>query len=342
MEWATDAFGLRRTDRVGNHAPLHFDLSLFDYVSTAMATATTVIVSEARQKLPASMSQLIENERVSVWFSVPLAWTHMVSRGVLEARDLRGLRVVIFGGEPCPRSVLEAAMTHAANATFFHVYGVTESNVCTCYRVPRPLPRDEIGDRSLPIGSLCPHFDAAVLDGDQPVRQGHRGELAVHGPAVMLGYWNRPDANKTAFWTPPTASGHTGRYYRTGDLVTCDSDGIFHFLGRADRQVKSRGHRVELDDIQSALAAVSGVAEAAVVATADDEGSHRLEAVLSLQPGCPWDEPRVRGALRERLAAYAVPATFRVVPTLPRTSAGKIDFRALGNRSAGAHESGES
>ena len=324
VDWATRTFSVQPDDRIGNHAPLHFDLSLFDYLATASVGGTTVIVSEAHQKVPASLARLLEDEQLTVWYSVPLAWTQMTTRGGLDERDLSRLRLVLFGGEPCPLPVLREAMAHASNATFYHVYGVTETNVCTYYRVPRPLPPDET---VLPIGRLGDTFDAVVLEGDRLAPPGVVGELAITGPGVMRGYWGRPDTDAQAFWTASPSSGH--RYYRTGDLVQLDPDGLYYFMGRADRQIKSRGHRIELDEVQDALAALAVVDEAAVFATPDEDGSQRLVAVLSLCAGCEWHEHEARKALRTRTAAYAVPSSFHVVPALPRTSAGKVDYGAL-------------
>ena len=329
VEWASGMFALRPDDRIGNHAPLHFDLSLFDYLSAAAARATTVIVSEERQKIPASMSQLIQDERLTVWYSVPVAWTHMVLRGSLDRRDLGALRLVLFGGERFPTAFLRAAMEHAPRAEFWHLYGVTESNVCTFYHVPRPLPDDHA---PLPIGRLCPNMEAVELDGDRPVACGEVGELAVRGAAVMEGYWNRPDANDHAFWRRPGAGTWTQRFYRTGDRVRLDANGHYHLLGRVDRQIKSRGHRIELDEVEAALNALPAVEEAVVFATADGEGSQRLEVAVAVRDGYRWNEAEVRRALADRTAAYAVPPTFQVLTALPRTSAGKVDFMALRQR----------
>ena len=325
VEWAARTFGVRSDDRIGNHAPLHFDLSMFDLFCAASAHATTVIVSEERQKLPATLPQLIQDERLSIWYSVPVAWTQMLTRGALDGRELDTLRLVLFGGEPFPDSFLRAAMVAAPQAVFWHLYGVTEANVCTAYRVPRPLPDDSA---ALPIGHLRANMDAVVLEGDLPVGRDTIGELAVSGDAVMDGYWNRPTINAQAFWSRTDATGCVQRFYRTGDLVRRDATGLFQFSGRADRQIKSRGHRIELDEVQAALSALPSVEEAAVFATSDGEGSQRLEAAVAVRTP-DWNEADARCLLRSRTALYAVPATFRVVDKLPRTSAGKVDFMAL-------------
>jgi acyl-coenzyme A synthetase/AMP-(fatty) acid ligase len=215
-------------------------------------------------------------------------------------------------------------MEHAPEARFCQVYGVTETNVCTYFFVPRPAPA---GDVPIPIGQICPNMEGVVLgDDDTPVGDGESGDLAIRGPGVMRGYWNRPDLNSEVFWR---RTEQEDPFYRTGDLVRSDANGDFVFLGRKDRQIKSRGHRIELDEIQAALGADPLVAEAAVYAVPDGEGSLQLEAALALREGAQWDQAAVVRRLRERTAAYAVPAEIRVVARLPRTSAGKVDFREL-------------
>jgi amino acid adenylation domain-containing protein len=333
VDFSLELSDLSSEDRIGNHAPLHFDLSLFDYVSAASVAATTVIVSEERQKLPASVSQLIEDERLTVWYSVPAAWTQMLMRGALEKRSLASLRLVLFGGEPFPTHLLRQAMEQAPQARFCHVYGVTETNVCTYFFVPRPPPE---GDAAIPIGRICPNMEGVVLDdGDVPVEAGEGGELVIRGPGVMRGYWNRPELDREVFWR---RSDREDPFYRTGDLVRCDSKGDFAFLGRKDRQIKSRGHRIELDEVQAALCADPSIAEAAVYAVPDGEGSLQLEAALALREGASWDRADVVRRLKAHTAAYAVPAEMRIVARLPRTSAGKIDFQALKRSLAGGPE----
>jgi amino acid adenylation domain-containing protein len=327
VDWCAREFELGPDDRVGNHAPLHFDLSLFDYVSAASVGATTVILSEERQKIPASVAQLIEDEGITVWYSVPAAWTQMLLRGSLDERDFSKLRCVLFAGEPFPPKLLQSAMEKASQARFFNLYGVTETNVCTFYPVPRPIP---FTDMPVPIGRVCPNLEGQVLaDDDQPVEPGTVGELVIRGPAVMRGYWNRPDLHREIFWRRPMAEGQDDLFYRTGDLVCEDEGGQLRFAGRKDRQIKSRGHRIELDDVQALLASDPTIVAAAVYTVPDGEGSLRVEAALELREGIEWSEAEVVRRLRQRTATYSVPARFIIVENLPRTSAGKIDFRAL-------------
>ena len=146
---------------------------------------------------------------------------------------------------------------------------------------------------------------------------------------MMRGYWGQPDDEADCFWHRPSPGGHPDRFYRTGDLVRVNADGEYVFAGRRDRQVKSRGHRIELDEVQAAIAAEAGIAEVAVYDVPDGEGSRALIAALSLEAGHSWNQPDLVRRLRARLPAYAVPTRFAVLQKLPRTSAGKVDWQTL-------------
>ena len=135
--WAADEYGLRPADRLSNHAPLHFDLSTFDLFAGALAGATTVIIPEAVTRFPASVSKLMQDERISVWYSVPFALTQMLLRGNIGARDLTDLRWLLFAGEVFPTKYLRQLMAALPHVRFSNLYGPTETNVCTYYHVER-------------------------------------------------------------------------------------------------------------------------------------------------------------------------------------------------------------
>lgn len=329
VQWAVDHFDLSPTDRLGNHAPLHFDLSILDLVAAHTAGASTSIVPEEFMKVPAELSRWIESERLTVWYSVPAALIHMLLRGQLDDRDWSRLRLVLFGGEPTPVEQLVRLMDHAPNARFCHMYGVTEANVTNCYFVPRPLDPT----RPLPVGAPLQTFDTMLLDGDEPTAT-ETGELAVRGPALMRGYWRRPELTPQVYWYRQLPDGSEARYYRTGDLLRVTPAGDWLYAGRVDRQIKSRGHRIELDEVQTAIESHSAIAEAAVFDIPDAEGSKELAAAVTLRDGAAYSQESLLRHLRQRLPVYAIPPEIRVVPQMPRTSAGKTDWQALRHISA--------
>ena len=281
VDWAVAEYGLGPGDRLSNHSSHHTCFATFDYYAAARAGASTVILTPAAMMMPASLSALLERERLSVWYSVPTALVHLSLRGELEARDLGALRWVLFAGETFPEKHLRRLMGQLPGARFSHVYGSTEVNVCTYHHLAGP------GDVRvpLPIGRACSTSRTLVVDDRlRPVADGETGELLVSGSTVMSGYWRDPETSRRALVRLPTGDGGERTWFRTGDRVRALDDGNLTFVARADFQVKVRGHRVELEEVEAALLSLEGVEEAAVLAVADGEGSSALEAVARRRP----------------------------------------------------------
>jgi amino acid adenylation domain-containing protein len=325
-QWAAQEYGLSPEDRVSNHAPFHFDLSTFDLFAAMLRGATTVIIPEYLTKFPAGLAQLLADEHISVWYSVPYALIQLLERGNLRMWDLGALRWVLFAGEPFPMKHLCRLMTALPRARFSNLYGPTETNVCTYYHVPA-MPSDE--SAPLPIGRACAGTRMLVVDEQgHSVSPGACGELWVSGPTIMLGYWGRPDLNSQCFVERPGGDDSTP-YYRTGDLVKSGPDGHYLYLGRKDRQVKIRGYRVELDEIEAALLSHEAVQEAAVYTVPDGYGSFKLAGAVVLCATGALTERQLKQHAAHRLPTHARPAFICMMPDLPRTSTGKIDRRLL-------------
>jgi amino acid adenylation domain-containing protein len=332
-EWAAEAYDLQPDDRLSNHAPLHFDLSTFDIFAGHIAGATTVLIPEGLTKFPASLSKLIQDERLSVWYSVPFALIQLLQRGQLTSRDLSRLRWVLFAGEPFPTKHLRSLMQALPQARFSNLYGPTETNVCTYYHVVS-LPTEE---ESVPIGKPCANVEDLVIDdAGREVPPGEVGELVIRGGVVMRGYWGQPERTRQGFFRRPTLGDQEDTFYRTGDLVQLRPDGNYRYLGRKDRQIKTRGYRVELDEIEVALVALAGVEEGAVFAVPDGLGSLLIEAAVIPKPGVELSSSHVLEHLAARLPAYALPARVTLTQDFPRTSTGKINRRELQARAEAA------
>jgi amino acid adenylation domain-containing protein len=326
-QWMVDAYAVHHQDRITNHAPLHFDLSTFDFFGGGIAGSTVVIVPEEHMKLPASYSKLLEDERISVMYTVPFALIQLLLRGALDTRDLTALRWVIFAGEPFPTKHLRDLMRRLPHAGFSNIYGPTEVNGVTYYHVP-PLPDDL--EEPVPIGQVCPFAQGLVVDDqDQVVTDGEIGELLIRSPTMMQAYWNRPDLNQRAFYRKPVLPGYEEVYYRTGDLVQLQADGDYKFLGRKDRQIKTRGYRVELDEIEAKLLSHTQVEEAAVYPVPDADGTQRIEAAVVLKASAEVGPPDLSQHVARLLPWYAVPGKITLVKSLPRTTNGKIDRQQL-------------
>lgn len=333
-EVAAATYGFGPADRLSNHAPLHFDLSTMDYFSAAVVGAATVVIPEVYTRVPASLSRLLEEQRTTVLYAVPLALVHLLLHGALERRDLGSLRWVLFGGEPFPPRHLRALMDALPHARFSNVYGPTEVNGVTYWIVP-PIP--EASDEPIPIGRPYDGVQTLVVDADdRPVPPGAPGELLVRTPTMMRGYWGRPDLDAGVFQRRPGPGPSEHVFLRTGDLVRERDDGALVFLGRRDRQIKTRGHRVELAEVEAALVAHERVEAAAAFGVPDGEGSQRIRACVTVGPGASLSAESLLEHAAGILPRYALPEAVSILDTLPRTSTGKIDRLALRERALDA------
>jgi amino acid adenylation domain-containing protein len=323
-------YDVRPHDILSNHSPLHFDMSTFDFFSGPLAGATTIIIPEEYKMLPASLSELIQDERMTIWYSVTTALVELLLRGNLAERDLSSLRWVLFGGEPFPPGHLTALMELLPQARFGNVYGPAEVNQCTYFTVP-PLPNQYQTDY-VSIGQVWEIADWLIVDEqDNEVAPGEVGTLLICAPTRMQGYWNRPDLTEKGFYRqrPFPNAPFEKIFYRTGDLVQLGEDGELKFLGRRDRQVKIRGYRVELDEIEAAISTHEAVAETAVYPLSDSHGGLKLEAAVVVRQGMEILAEELKRHVTALLPAYAVPDTFAIHDRFPRTGSGKIDRRAL-------------
>ncbi|MEM9057520.1 MAG: amino acid adenylation domain-containing protein [Pseudomonadota bacterium] len=325
--WGAQHVALTAADRVASHAPLHFDLSIFDFFSTVQSGATVVLVPEPVTKLPASWTQYIEDERISCVFTVPFTLIEMLERGAMEQRDLSSLRWILFGGEPFPPKHLRALMARLPDVTFTNVYGPAEAPSCTCYDIPAP---PATFDEPVPIGTVSVNSADLILDeDDNECAVGEPGELCIRSSTLTRGYWNRPDLNERVYFMRDSLGPFPEVFFRTGDVVVRHDDGLLRFLGRRDRMIKTRGHRVELDEVEAALASHPAVAEAAAFAVPDDAGSKAIHAAVTLSPEQSATADEVVAHARTRLPRYAVPHAVAVLDDFPRTTSGKIDRKKL-------------
>jgi acyl-CoA synthetase (AMP-forming)/AMP-acid ligase II len=234
------------------------------------------------------------------------------------------LRAVLFAGEVFPVPQLRALRRLWPSPRYVNLYGPTETNVCTFFELPPTTPSERT--EPYPIGRSCPHVRCRVVDADgSTVPAGTEGELVVTGDGVMQGYWNLPQQNAQAFLTDAAGV----RWYRTGDLVVENADGVYVFHGRRDRMVKRRGYRIELAEIEAGLAGYPAAREVAVVALPDATAGVQIKAYLSVSGEGRPSLIDLKQFCSERLPQYMIPDSFGVLDVLPRTSTDKIDYQAL-------------
>ena len=321
---AIDMYGINASDIIANHAPLHFDISTMGYLTSPMAGATTVMIPEPHTRLPASMTQLMEDHQVTIWYSVPFALIQMLNWGALENRNLDSLRWILYGGEPFSPRQIRQLMDYWPQATFANLYGPAETNQCTLYVLPSSLTGEE---EAIPIGTPCPEVTFHIVDDNQEsITNEDIGELLIHAPTMMQGYWRRPDLNDQCFHMHP---GEQKMYYRTGDLASQDRDGTLHFHGRKDRLVKIRGNRIELDEIEATILCHENVREAAAYVLERGTDNEHIELALLLNTDEISTVSDLHTYLADRVPRFAVPGNIVIHQDFPRTTSGKIDRKAL-------------
>ncbi|MEU6064803.1 amino acid adenylation domain-containing protein [Streptomyces sp. NPDC047082] len=297
-----------------------FDSSIAALFGTLCAGGCLVVPGDKQSTDPTALALLAVEHGVTDLLCVPSLYRALLEE--LDAADPGRLRRAVVAGEECPAGLVERHHEVLPGVPLFNEYGPTEATVwCTVHQAALD------GGERVPIGRPTPGTRLYVVgpDGTQ-VPYGARGELYVGGPGVAAGYVGRPDLTAERFLDDPFTPEPDARVYRTGDLVRHRPDGALEFLGRTDRQVKIRGFRVELEEIESRLAAQPGVITAAVVTRTDDSGAARLAAYLVLR--APATAESVRATAERTLPAYMVPsmAELAELPTLPN---GKVDYAAL-------------
>ncbi|HEY9446797.1 MAG TPA: amino acid adenylation domain-containing protein [Burkholderiales bacterium] len=324
VDWCSEVFEPRTSDRFSSHAPFHFDLSILDIHVALKHGATLVLIAEETGKDPQSLAALIAQQRISVWYSAPSILSLLSQFGGLERYDLSALRLILFAGEVFPVKYLRALHALVPHPRYFNLYGPTETNVCTYYEIPQVIPDDRTSP--YPIGRSCSHLHCKAVDEHgRTVAPGEEGELCVTGRGVMQGYWALPEQTARGFLVDSDGT----RWYRTGDIVVGDAAGVFVYRGRRDRMVKRRGYRVELGEIEAGLYRHPLIREAAVIAAPDPEAGVSITAFLSCRETKPPSLIQIRRFCAENLPMYMIPDRFSWQEALPKTSTDKIDYQRL-------------
>jgi len=330
-EWIADRFDVTPNDVFSGLNPAYFDNSVFDFYGALFNGASLAPVKRATARDAQAMLRRLDEAGCTLWFSVPSMLIFVNTMKALSAHSLPALRAFVFGGEGFPKPELRKLFErHGHRAAFVNVYGPTE---CTCICSAHTVTLDDLNDATglAPLGRLNPDFSGLVLDEQlQPVPEGEAGELWLGGPNVGLGYCNDPERTAASFAQHPGHQRYPERLYRTGDLVRLNAQGLYEFVGRRDHQIKHMGYRIELEEIEAALCALPGVAQAGVIYRRVREQFGQIEAfVAAHDETCEIDEAGLRDALRAVLPDYMVPRRVVVMPALPKNANGKVDRPAL-------------
>jgi mycobactin peptide synthetase MbtE len=307
-------------------AALPWDACNLELWTPLLVGGTTILVDEPYLSGALLRGLIAEHGKNTAWLTASL-FNMLVDE---DPGCFAGLRTVMIGGERLSPPHVRAFLTAHPEVALINGYGPVESTIFVSTRRIRIEDCDIEG--GIPIGTPCPRTRAFVLSGEQECPDGEVGELCAAGAGLAIGYLGDPQLTEAKF---PTVrlGGRSERVYRTGDLVLRDSAGVLHYRGRADRQLKIRGHRIEPGDVEAVLAEYPGVARGIVHPRRAADGSAvGLSACYTTRDGHPVSHQALDGHLRARLAAYQVPDLYLHLPAVPLTANGKLDTKALEER----------
>ncbi|WJV55293.1 non-ribosomal peptide synthetase [Prodigiosinella aquatilis] len=318
--WMQDAFALTPQDVVLNQSTFSFDVSVWEIFWPLIIGASCALIADDMKYDPALLADFMQQHQVTVAQFVPTALRVIAAAQVLPSCPR--LQHLFSGGE-----ALDQQLVNDLSAQFsghiHNLYGPTEATIFICHWLCQPGADLTI----VPIGTPIPHARAYVLDEHrQPLPPGEAGELYLAGDTLALGYLNAPEQTQASFVPDPFVSDSADRMYKTGDIVRARMDGVLEFIGRVDSQVKLRGHRVELNEIEATLRTFSKLANVVVaLETAQDTQSQTLNAFYVLRENETTHNQELKAHLSKYLPFYMVPSHFielKKIPTLPN---GKVD-----------------
>jgi amino acid adenylation domain-containing protein len=273
----------------------------------------------------ARLKEFLIEERITHYHSVPTVYRGLVPY-LTGPESLASLRIIKLVGEPVLAKDVEMYREHFPDSCLLHVsFGATEINIVRQFFIDKQTRLDTA---VVPVGYAVEGTEVVLLDAEgQRVAPGETGEIHLKSRYLTPGYWRQPDLSAAAFYRDKDDSDE--RIYRMGDLGYMLEDGCLVCLGRKDSQVKIRGHRVELADIEMNLLSAGGVKEAAVVKQQDEAGRDKLAAFVVFEKGSEASTLRLHDYLKQRLPKFMLPASIVALGALPLTAVGKIDRRAL-------------
>jgi amino acid adenylation domain-containing protein len=322
--WTVWHHSLSPADRILHKTPLTFDAAGWEILAPLVCGGTVVVARPGVQNDPDEIVSAVTDSAVTVLQLVPSMLELVVEAPGLERA--RSLRLIFCAGEPLPTRLCDRLLERLPDLEVYNTYGPTECSVDVTAHRCRPGMIGAIA----PIGRPIQNTRIYLLDGDlRPVPCGVVGELCVAGTGLARGYVRRPDLTADRFIADPFSSSGGDRLYRTGDLARYRPDGTIVFAGRRDSQVKIRGVRVELGEVESAIAAHHAIRQVAVAACGQTPAQSRLIGYL-----VPAREERpsvteLREFLSRRLPDIMIPNVFVWLDALPLTSSGKVDRNAL-------------
>ena len=307
------------------HRPFSIIGSSWDCFGPLLSGIRTVIARDFDPSAPAVWRHL-RDARISHLAAAPSMWELIVDQAERHPREWTTLRLAIIGGQAIDVEFVRRWRRAFPSSVLLNVYGASEA----VYPAAHDVSALADGADRVPAGSAFPNVHVHVLD-DRLDRQpqGSVGEVCIGGACLARGYLNQPELTADRFVPDPYGAEPGAVLFKTGDVGFSTADGILHVVGRRDRQVKVHGFRIDLGDVESALARCERVASAAVVAVPDERGDNQLLAAIVTTDGAPLSVRDVRESLASIVPRYMVPSSVVTLPDMPMTRSGKVDYQRL-------------
>jgi amino acid adenylation domain-containing protein len=329
LSFYVDAYGLGPADIVLQLPPLSFDPAVRDLIGPLTFGGQVVMVRTDDLRDPPTLLRLINEKHITCLPSLVVTLlSSLLDAATAEGTQTESLRLILTTGEPLPADLLRKIPTVLGQqVSVVNQYGPTENTQASTFY--RAVPGSADGS-TVPIGRPIPNVSIHLLDPEgNPVPIGLHGEIYIGGVGISRGYLNHPDPTAAKFLPDPFSDQPGARLYRTGDLACRLPDGNLRFLGRTDHQVKVRGNRVELGEVEAVLREHPGVRQAVVMLREDRPGDARLIAYAVLHPHSTATPAQLQEHLRQLLPSYMLPSIIVLLQSLPLTSSGKVDRLAL-------------
>jgi D-alanine--poly(phosphoribitol) ligase subunit 1 len=324
IAWGRQEFQIRSHTNFANLSPMYFDNSVFDFYVALFSGASLSPIRRDLMAKPYELVGYVAKMQCTMWFSVPSLLIYLNTMKALKAKALPELRNIVFGGEGYPKPELKKLFDEfSAQAVLTNVYGPTECTcICSAYRLS--IKDFEAIDGVPPLGYLNQNFDYMILDEHE--QEAQAGELCLIGPNVAAGYFNDLERSAASFFTLQDSKRFMKRMYRTGDLVR-EIDNMLYFVGRKDNQIKHMGYRIELEEIEHALAKLPQISQAAVLYYKTNAIYGKLVGFVACTDRV--DEKTLLIAVAKLIPDYMVPSKLVVMSKLPKNPNGKVDRQLL-------------
>ncbi len=313
-------FDLSENEIFGNQAPFDFDVSVKDIYSTLYCGATMYIIPKVCFSMPKKLMDVLDDQKITTIIWAVSALCIVAGVNAFKYKIPLMLRKIMFSGEVMPVKMLNIWRAYLPEAVYVNLYGPTEIT-CNCmyYIVDREFEVTE----KLPLGIPFENEGVCFLNEDnRPIKKGETGEICVTGTCLALGYYRNPETTRSVFVQNPLNQRYPEKMYRTGDLATLSENGEYYFAARKDFQIKHMGHRIELEEIEKHINAISGVIRC--VCIFDSERNK----IIAFYTG-DTDKTEIISGLKKYLPKYMIPNVYQKMESLPITKNGKIDRQAL-------------